>query len=103
MTRAMWRIDLIETPSLDRLIGAYVNEDWPSVYSSVWAAVDDFVESAPRLAETLPSEIDAITLALPGEEELAEYLDRLGIGYQPQPEDRGFHGWLAEVRRRAAK
>ena len=103
MTDSMWRTDLIDTPSLDRLIGAYVNEDWPSLYPSVWAAVDDFVASAPRLAASLPSEIDAITRAFPGEADLAKHLDRLGIGYDPQPEDHGFHGWLAQVRRRAAK
>jgi hypothetical protein len=90
----------METPALTRLIGAYVNEDWPEFYDDVWAAVDDYIRSAPVLASSLPSEIEAVLRQFPTDEELTGYLDELGIGYQPQAGEHGFRAWLAEVSRR---
>ena len=89
-----------ETPALRRLIGAYVNEDWPEFYDDIWAAVDDYIESAPVLASSLPSDIEAVLREFPTDEGLERYLDQLGIGYQPQTGEGGFRPWLIQVSRR---
>jgi hypothetical protein len=93
---------LMETPALTRLIGAYVNEDWPEFYDDVWAAVDDYIESAPVLASSLPMDIEAVLREFPTDEGLEQYLDQLGIGYQPQAGEAGFRPWLLQVSRRVA-
>ena len=90
----------METPALRRLLGAYVNEDWPEFYDDVWAAVDDYIQSAPVLASSLPSDIEAVLREFPTDEELERYLDELGIGYQPQTGEGGFRVWLIQVSRR---
>jgi CdiI immunity protein len=90
----------METPALKRLIGAYVNEDWPEFYDDVWAAVDDFIESAPVLASSLPSDIETVLREFPTDAGLERYLDELGVGYQPQTGDAGFRAWLIQVSRR---
>ena len=90
----------METPALRRLIGAYVNEDWPEFYDDVWAAVDDYIESAPVLASSLPSDIEAVLREFPTDQGLERYLEQLGIGYQPQTGEGGFRSWLIQVSRR---
>jgi hypothetical protein len=92
----------MEIPALRRLIGAYVNEDWPEFYDDVWAAVDDYIESAPTLASSLPSDIEAVLQEFPTDEGLEGYLDELGIGYQPMTAEGGFRPWLIQVSRRVA-
>ena len=91
-----------EFPALKRLVGAYVNEDWPDFYADIWAAVDDFIAGAPSLSQRLPSEIELVLRERASEESLAQFLDSLGLGYQPQPGDGGFSGFLTEVARRAS-
>jgi len=91
-----------EVPALRRLIGAYVNEDWSDFYEDVWAAVDDFIAGAPTLSQQLPTEIELVLSEERSEDSLERFLDSLGLGYQPQPGDRGFSGFLAEVARRAS-
>jgi hypothetical protein len=56
------------------LVGAYVNEDWPQFYDDVWAAVDDYIESAPTLASSLPSDIETVLREFPTDEALERYL-----------------------------
>ena len=60
----------METPALRRLIGAYVNEDWPEFYDDIWAAVDDYIESAPLLASSLPADIEVVLREFPTDEGL---------------------------------
>jgi len=93
---------MTDVPALRRLVGAYVNEDWPEFYDDVWAAVDDFITSAPVLSRRLPSEIALVFDERPSEESVEQFLDSLGMGYQPGPGDGGFTGFLAEVSRRAS-
>jgi CdiI immunity protein len=93
---------MTELPALKRLIGAYVNEDWPDFYEDVWAAVDDFIAGAPTLSQHLPSEIDVVLNEQRSEDSLERFLDSLGLGYQPQPGDHRFAGFLTEVARRAS-
>jgi hypothetical protein len=93
---------MTEVPALKRLMGAYVNEDWPDFYEDVWAAVDDFIAGAPTLSQQLPFEIDLVLNEQRSVDSLERFLDSLGLGYQPQPGDGGFSGFLAEVARRAS-
>ena len=93
---------MTEVPALKRLIGAYVNEDWPDFYTDVWAAVDDFIAGAPTLSEQLPAEIERVLQEQRSEEALELFLDSLGLGYQPQPGNHRFSGFLTEVARRAS-
>lgn len=90
----------METPAVSRLIGAYVNEDWPDFYDDVWAAVDDFIDNAPVLASSLRTEIEAMLREFPTEDGLAQHLDDLGIGFEPSTGDGGFREWLIQVSRR---
>jgi hypothetical protein len=90
----------METPALNRLIGAYVNEDWPEFYDDVWAAVDDFIQGAPVLASELPSDIEAVLREFPSDDGLERYLDELGVGYQPQTDEGGLRAWLIQVSHR---
>ena len=93
---------MTEVPALKRLIGAYVNEDWPEFYEDVWAAVDDFITGAPTLAQQLPAEIDTVLHEQRSEEALEPFLDSLGLGYQPPPGAHRFSSFLTEVARRAS-
>ncbi|HET8960686.1 contact-dependent growth inhibition system immunity protein [Nocardioides sp.] len=93
---------MTDFPALKRLSGAYVNEDWPDFYDDVWAAVDDFISGAPTLARQLPSEVNLVLHEQRSEGSLERFLDSLGLGYQPQPGDSGFSGFLTEVARRAS-
>ncbi len=93
---------MTEVPALKRLLGAYVNEDWPEFYEDVWAAVDDFIAGAPTLARQLPAEIDIVLHEQRSEEALELFLDSLGLGYQPPPGDHRFSSFLTEVARRAS-
>ena len=90
----------METPALRRLIGAYVNEDWSEFYDDIWSAVDDYIESAPLLASSLPSDIEAVLREFPTDQGLERYLEQLGIGYQPPTGEGGFRPWLIQVSRR---
>jgi CdiI immunity protein len=93
---------MTDVPALKRLFGAYVNEDWADFYDDVWAAVDDFVVGAPTLSQRLPSEIDLVLQERGTDDSLEQFLDSLGLGYQPTSGEEDLAGFLREIAARAA-
>ena len=91
--------DMTSTPTLDHFVENYVHEDWADLGGTVWSAVRLFVAESPK-APQLPDDVDRFLREHPDEAEAEAYLDALGIGYLPGPDEGGYRGWLAEVAER---
>ncbi|GAB3778980.1 contact-dependent growth inhibition system immunity protein [Nocardioides ungokensis] len=92
----------MEAELLRQLMAAYFHEDFQDVYGGVWETIDAFVADDPAESVLLPDEIAAVLAEFPTEEATAGYVISLGCCYQPQPNDGGYRGWLAEIARRVS-
>ncbi len=88
---------MTSTP-LTLLVQGYLNLDWPDDYPSMWAAVDDFIESEPRAAGVL-DEIDDVLKRMPSENDRRRYvLDDLDSGYLPDADGYTMTSWLEALK-----
>jgi hypothetical protein len=94
--------DLMNTPALEHLMGAYFHQDFHDLYGGVWQTLEAFVIDSPDEAARLPEEIALALSAHSSDDALERYLDQLGCEYRPQPGDGGYRGWLEEIARRVS-
>ena len=85
---------MTESPTLDYLVSAYLNEDVFDFYPDVLAAVDDFVKQDPKDVAPLAAEIEHV-LRAHSDQEIDQLLTGYGIGFVPG--DLGYRGWLARI------
>lgn len=87
----------MQTPALERLMGAYFHQDFTETHGGPWQTISAFLSGEPGLAVSLSREIEMVLRALPTEDDVERYLDELGCEYWPGPAEGGYRGWLAAV------
>lgn len=87
-------------PAFQLLLQGYLTLDWPDDYSTMWAAVDDYIASEPGLDQLL-KELDELIEAQPSDGWLRNLIvGELGSGYLPEVDRYTMMGWLVAVRER---
>lgn len=90
-----------ESRQLSRILGAYLNQDWPDDYGeNVWDVVRDFCSSEP--SDTITSVADQVLSILDsdyGEMELKSIFEQLRLEYYPPGDGCSYRGWLVELER----
>jgi hypothetical protein len=87
-----------EWPALRSLAGSFLNEDWPELYGDdPMAAVDAFAKAQRMSAPKLSAEVANLLRALPGEAELALFMEDLNLGYDPVADGLSYREWLRSV------
>jgi hypothetical protein len=77
------------------LVGGYFHQDVFDVYPDEFAAVDNFVKSAPDLAAGLLSDIADLLANETTEDGLRGHLETLGIAIEPG--DLTYREWLTQI------
>ncbi len=86
---------MTDTPTLEHLIGAYLNQDLWDDYAGVMDGVDDFVHHEPDLALTLAEEIRALLAEGLPESRLSQLMTQWGVGFVAGAD--GYRGWLSQI------
>lgn len=85
--------------ALKHLLQAYLNQDWPDDYATVWDAVDEFKRSDPARVELLRREVAELIAEGRDEEGLKLLLvDELGGEYWPPGDGSTFSDWLLALK-----
>lgn len=94
--------DLMNTPALAHLMGAYFHQDFHDLYGGVWQTLAAFTSDSPVEAAELPREIARVLNAYESDHEIEGYLDRLGCEYRPEAGQGGYRAWLEDIARRVS-
>ncbi len=87
------------------LMCGFLNQDWPLDYSTIWAAVDQFIlEESPADIREAASELWEVFLRQPrSEEQLAEMLTAYSCAYVPSEQGTTYREWLVELEQRLSR